>query len=131
MKRGAKKAAAPNLGPLADLLYRARQERYAAQKKVNAMKDEERALETKLRAGLLELEGMTVGGRKARVTLALKQVPQVANWDALYAHVAKTGEWELLSRSVNAEAIRERAAKKVRVPGVQLMPVQVLSVEKL
>lgn len=125
------KASSKSLGPLADLLYRARQERYAAQKRVDAMKVEERALEAKLRAGLLKLEGNTVGGRKARVTLGLKQVPKVVNWDALYAHIQKTGEFELLHRRVSDEAVKERAEQKIRVPGVQLEPVQVLSVEKL
>lgn len=118
-------------GQLADALYAARQERYALQHRVDTMKEQETALSNQLRAALLKLKGNTVGGKVARVTLESKSVPKVVSWDALYAHIKKTGEFDLLQRRVGEEAVKARWDAKQTVPGVQAEPVAKLSVEKL
>lgn len=118
-------------GQLADQLYRAREERYALQHRVDTMKEEETKLGDQLRAALLKLEGQTVGGKLARVTLKIKQVPRAVNWDATWRHIQKTGEFDLLHKRLNEEAVRARWDAKQTVPGVQAEAVSTLSVEKL
>lgn len=118
-------------GQLADQLYAARQLRYTLQHTVESMKKNEKQISDKLRVALAKLEGNTVGGRKARVTLESKPMPKVVNWDALYEHIRKTGEFDLLQRRVGEEAVRERWDKREHVPGVDSEPVAFLSVEKL
>lgn len=118
-------------GQLADALYAAREERYALQHRITKMEKEESELKDKLRAALLKLKGQTVGGRVARVTLKVKQVPRAVNWDATWKHIQKTGEFDLLHKRLNEEAVRARWDAKQSVPGVQAESVSTLSVEKL
>lgn len=59
-----------------------------------------------------------VTGKKGRVEVNAKQVPQVTDWPAFYAHIAKKKEWELLSKAIKPAAIEERWEQGKEVPGV-------------
>jgi uncharacterized small protein (DUF1192 family) len=57
---------------------------------------------------------------KAGLTATLKAVirPKVEDWEAFWAHVAQTGEWDLLYRRVSQSAFTERREAGVQVPGL-------------
>ena len=63
-----------------------------------------------------ELSG--VQGRAARVQITESPVPTVEDWEKFYAHIKKTGSFELLNRAVNRAAVKERWDARKQVPGV-------------
>lgn len=55
---------------------------------------------------------------RSRVQITENSVPVVADWTKFYAHIKKTGSFELLNRAVNRESVKERWELKKQVPGV-------------
>ncbi|MBU6231493.1 hypothetical protein KGP36_02390 [Patescibacteria group bacterium] len=119
------------LGACADALYKAREERYALQKKVTEIEEYESALKEKLIRELPKGEASGVAGRVARVSVEGKPVPRVEDWDALLEHVRKTRGFDLLQRRVNDAAVRERWDDRKTVPGVAVFNATVVKINKL
>lgn len=119
------------LAACADRLYEVKEERKAAQRIADQFKLEEAALTDHLINNLPKGEASSVGGKVARATIVTKQEPTVNNWDLLYAHIKKTGSFELLGRSLSAAAIKERWEAKKAVPGVGVFTVVKVSLNKL
>ncbi len=59
-----------------------------------------------------------VQGLAARVQITDAVIPTVDDWEKFYAHIKKTGNFELLNRAPNRKAITERWDAKKQVPGV-------------
>ncbi len=55
----------------------------------------------------------------ASVSINEDTVPDVADWDALYAHVIATGDFSLIQRRVSSTAYRELLKMGEAVPGLQ------------
>lgn len=115
----------------ADKLYELRAKRLAAQKIVDAMEAEEKALKDHIIDNLPKSEATGAAGKLARVTLVKKEVPQVENWDKLYAHIKKTGEFELLNRALSKSAVEDRWENKKKVPGVTAFTAISVSINKV
>lgn len=119
------------LGACADRVYSLRQERLEAQKKVDAMEAEEKALREHIINTLPKSETTGVAGKLARVTVITKSVPQVKDWDAFYAHVKKTSGFDLLNRALSKSAVEARWEAGKKVPGVEAFTAVTLSVNKV
>lgn len=76
-------------------------------------------------------EATGVQGHSARVQINDQVVPTVENWEAFYAHIKKTGSFELLNRAVNRKAVTERWDAKKQVPGVGRFVAKKVSCTKL
>lgn len=120
-----------SLGGCADRLYSIRQLRLGKQKEVEALEEEERALREHIINTLPKSEASGVAGKVARVSVVTKKVPQVQDWDKLYAHVKKTGAFELLQRRVADGAVKERWDQGKEVPGVITFNATTVSINKL
>jgi hypothetical protein len=108
------------LGGVADALYRTRQKRLDKALEVEALREEERALE-ELALQFLNRANLTSGrGKLATVTKVPHAVPTVTDWAKLYAHIKKTNGFDLLQRRVSTSAYRERMDAKARVPGTKV-----------
>jgi len=122
------------LAGCADRLFEIRAHRLAQQKLVDAIEAEEQALKAHLIEQLPKDHASGVAGRLARVSLVVKTVPQVEDWDAFYAAI-KQGEgtegFALLGRSLGKAAIEERWEAGQDVPGVKPFPVTTLSINKV
>lgn len=119
------------LGACADLLYKTQQERYALQHKVDALKELESALSEKIIRELPKSEATGVAGKRARATVRTKEVPQVADWPALYAYITKTKSFDLLQKRVADKSIAERWEAGKQVPGVTKFTKVVVSITKV
>lgn len=108
----------------------ARNKRLAADKVAEGLK----ATESKLKQVLMDtLEANNinaVGDRQFVYALTRHDEPTVEDWGKLYAHVRRTGEFELLFRRVNPASVKERWELKQKVPGVGAFPTISLSVTK-
>lgn len=102
----------------ADMLHTTRLERLRLQRECDNLSE----LETKLKdffiATMSKSDTTGIAGKVARVQLGTKSVPTVEDWDAFYAHVKKTGNFELMQRRLNDTAVKERWDNKKQVPGV-------------
>jgi hypothetical protein len=118
------------MGACADLLYETREKRLAAQKIVDELAKQESAVREHIINNLPKSD-TGVSGKRARVSVVTKQVPQVKDWDKFYAHVKKTGQFELMQRRLADTAIRERWDNGKQVPGVEAFGVVSVSLNKI
>lgn len=115
----------------ADLRYAVEDWRLAVQKCVEALKEVETGLNEHFIAHLPKSQASGVAGQTARVQLRTKIIPQVQDWNALYKHIKKSGEFELLQRRLTDSAIKERWEARQDVPGVGHFTAIVVSCTKL
>ena len=78
-------------------------------------------------------ESSGVQGMTSRTQVTDNPVPVIAEggWPKFYAHVKKTGEFELLNKALNRNAVRERWDQKKQVPGVTVFHDKKVSCTKL
>lgn len=119
------------LGACADRVYELRAKRLAAQKAVDLIEEEEKAIKEHLINNLPKSEASGVAGKSARVTVVTKEVPQVKDWDAFYKHVKKTGDFDLFQRSISKAAVQARWDMNKKVPGVESFDAVTLSITKV
>jgi len=119
------------LGACADRVYALRQERLAAQKVVDALEEEEKALREHIINTLPKSEATGAAGQVARVTVVTKDIPQVKDWEKFYAYVKRHNAWDLMQRRLAATAVTERWEAGKEVPGVEHFTAVTLSINKL
>jgi hypothetical protein len=124
-------------GALADLLYDLEQMSASlasiAKPALEVLGPGIKAIEDHFVSTLAVGEATGVQGQKSRVQVTSKAIPQVAaeDWPKFYAHIKKTGEFELLNRAVNRKAVQDRWDAKKQVPGVKPFFAKVVSCTKL
>jgi hypothetical protein len=119
-----------SLAACADLLYSVREERLAAQKVADALKEKETLLQEHLINNLPKSQAGGIIGKLASVVLDSKVVPKVEDWDALYKYVLKTKSFSFLQRRLSETAIQEIWDNGKEVPGVSQFKVVVLRLRK-
>ena len=68
----------------------------------------------------LDAEGLKkTANEVASVSIKEETVPDVHDWDALYAHIISTGDFSLIQRRVSSIAYRELLKLGENVPGLQ------------
>lgn len=106
------------LGVLADRLYKIKNEKAALARKVEVLDEERKQIEGQLITALPKDDATGVQGKLARVSVKVSVIGHVSDWDALQAHIKKTGSWDLLTRAVKQSAIQERWEDGKKIPGV-------------
>lgn len=91
----------------ADLLYQLREERHALQRRADRLKEAETALSDFFINTLPRSDATGIAGRVARVQIEIKPVPQVADWDRLYAYIKANDAFELVQRRLGEGAAKE------------------------
>ena len=119
------------LGELIDELYSLRQERLGVEAQAKAIKESEKKLEDRLLKDFDRAELSKAAGKLATVTVTPKVVPNVVDWDKLYAYIMKNKAFELLHRRVNEGAWSERREHGEDVPGTESFTALKVSVHKL
>ena len=68
----------------------------------------------------LDAEGLKkTANEVASVSIKEETVPDVHDWDALYAHIISSGDFSLIQRRVSSTAYRELLKLGYNVPGLQ------------
>ena len=119
------------MGACADQLYELREERLRRQKLVDELAAEEAALKEYIIQTLPKSEASGVAGKVARVSVTVKDVPQVKDWEKFHAYVKKTGSFELLQKRISKEAVDERLEAGVKLPGLEVFKLPVVGINKL
>jgi hypothetical protein len=78
-------------------------------------------------------ESSGVQGMASRTQITDNPVPVIAEggWPKLYAHIKKTGEFELLNKALNRSAVKERWDARKQVPGTTVFHDKRVSCTKL
>jgi hypothetical protein len=118
------------IGACIDALYKLRQERFAIEKKAEAIQKKESELESHILETFNKSDLDGARGKFATAGVSQNTVPTVKDWDKLYRYIKKTDAFELLQRRVSATAYRERLDQKEVVPGVEAFIVTKLSLKK-
>lgn len=116
-----------NLAEAADLLYTIRQNRLAKAKELEIFTKHETALRDHLINNLPKSKAEGVTGKLVNATITTKEVPQVEDWDKVYTYIKKNNAFDLLGRSLNSTAVKERWENKKKIPGVGVFTVTSLS----
>lgn len=98
--------------------------------KVEKLRQECKELEEHVFTLLRKQKAMGGSGAKAKVKVTESNVPVVEDWDAFYAHIQETGEFDLLGRAVKSPAIKARWEDEVEVPGIGVFKKTKLSITK-
>jgi len=132
-----------SLGACVDLDHRLRTARLDADKLVKAQKAEEDQVKDHIINNVPKGDAGAVGKEYKGIVYTAPSY-QVEDWDKFYAHIKKTGEFDLLNRALNQAAVQERVDAQERPrgkrgenwkpklpPGVKLFTVVKLSVTKV
>lgn len=120
-----------SLGACVDLLKSIEQTRLAKAKELEVFSEQEKVLRAHLIDQLPKSQLGGVAGKNYRAEIKRDHVPQVEDWSELQKHIKKTGDFDLLGRSINKKAVEERWGNKKKVPGVKSFEIIKLSVTKL
>jgi len=107
------------IGECADALYALKEQKAFMAAQLKSVTDAEAALKEHIINTLPKSNASGVAGRLARVRVGTKDVPSVTDWAKLQAYVRRTGEFELLGRSIAAAAVEERWTAGKKIPGVE------------
>jgi hypothetical protein len=119
------------LASLADQYAAARDQRLAAQRRVDSLKDRENELKASLMKEMQIAEVSIIGGKHYSVRLSTTEEPAVADWSTLYEYISQTGAFDLLQRRISPPAIRLRWEDDEQIPGLTTYPVSKISVSKV
>jgi len=90
---------------------------------------------TKLEADIMEQMSQNglhkAASDKASVTMRLATHPAITDWNAFYAYVAETKQFELLHKRLSSTAFKERFAAGETIPGTTITESYELSVYRV
>lgn len=120
-----------NLGAQADLYDTIREERLEIESRAEELKKQETQIKEHLIEALKKAKMTGAAGSRVRADIDKKEYPTVTDIKKLYAHIKKTGEFDLLNRAVNAKAVKERWEAKKTIPGVGKFTKSTLSITRI
>jgi len=115
------------LGARIDKLFEMRTARLAAQKAVDAMREEEGVLSGLVLDHLAAERSEKASGKLATASRVMKTVGKVHDWPKFQKYVAEHDAFDLLQRRVNDAAYRDRLELGERVAGIDPENVLTLS----
>lgn len=122
---------APELAALVDSYAGIRKRKAELNKEVDRLAEDGERIRVFLLAAM-DAQGLSaLGGHIASVSVKVKSVPRPADWGAIYEHIQRTGEFDLLHRRLADTAVRTRWQHGENIPGVESTDVRDLSVSSV
>lgn len=115
----------------ADLLYQARAARLLVQKNVDAIAALESELKAHLIAAAAAKKATGFRGKLALFTCEKVEQPVVSNWDKLWPWIVKNKVYAAVQKRINTECISEHLLAGEKVPGIDKIFVDKVSVTKV
>lgn len=105
-----------SLGACVDLYYDEKQTRLEAAKSVAVLKEREDFVKDHIINNVPKGDSGAIGQRYKGVVYT-DTIYVVEDWDKLYKHLKKTGEFDLLNRALNQAAVKDRVEAQERPRG--------------
>lgn len=118
------------LGVLIDGLYEMRAKRIELARKVDDMKGQEAVRRIEILDRLKAQKAEKSSGQYATASRKVSTTYRPADWKKVYAHIKKTGDFDLLQQRLATTACEARFAAGKKVPGVESFQVEDLSITK-
>jgi hypothetical protein len=120
------------LGACADTLFDLKEARLAQQKIVDALAAQESEIKNHI-INTMPKSDSGAAGKHHQVRVVREEAPRIGDDAAFYAYVKKHGAFDMLQRSLNAKAVRERMEgnKGKSLPGVEMFGVVKVSLTKV
>lgn len=119
------------IGLCADLLWEMDQKRKKLETQAEDIKKEQIRLREHIINNLPKSKASGVSGRKARVTIVIKEILQVKDWTKFYAYMFKKKSPELLQKRLSEGAVQERLEAGEDIPGVEIFKTKTVSMGKV
>lgn len=119
------------LGGCADRLFELKAKQALAQRVVDELDSERKALTEHVINTLPKSEATGVAGKVARVKVVTKEIPQVRDWPAFYAYARKINRLDLMQRRLNEAGVKELLEAKKKVAGVEIFTAVSISLTKV
>jgi hypothetical protein len=120
-----------SLAACADKIYTLREERLTAQRMVNDIEEEEKALRQYIIDTLPKSQSTGVAGKLARVTVKTKEVPRIVDFEAYWKWIFKKKAFDVPQKSLSSAAVEARWENGEKVGGVEPFTVVTLSINKV
>lgn len=120
-----------SLAECADLAYLLRERRLEIQRSTKEIDEQEKLVKEYLIQNLPKSQASGVSGKVANAKIEKKTVPTITDKKKFLAYVKKTGDFDLITSSMNAKAVEERWDNKKKVPGVGEFEVIKVSLTKV
>jgi hypothetical protein len=108
-----------NIKDLIDEFVATKNEREALSATIKDMTEKLGRLEADIMALMSHAGISQAGSDKASCTMKLTKHPAIKDWQAFYAYVASTGQFELLHKRLSSTAFRERWEAGEVIPGTE------------
>lgn len=119
------------LGGCADELFSIREEKKRLTRLVDELEERESTLREHIIATLPKSDLTGASGNIANVRVVTKDVPQVKDWDSVYAFIQKRKAFHLLQRRLSEGVVKEYWDDDVKIPGVEHFNLVSVSLTKL
>lgn len=120
-----------NLADCADLLFKTKNDRLAAERALEPLISFEKELKQHIIDNLPKSKIGGIAGKVVRVEIRKKEIPQVSDEKAFERFAHKKGNEDLLVMRPNHKAIEDRWEAGKKIPGVSVFTAVTLSVNKL
>lgn len=108
----------PTLGGMIDQLYMLVEEKRVLDSALAELDEKRRFVEAAIMEKMGEQNLERSGGTLANASITTSIVPQVTDWDAFYAFIARRKYWHLLEKRPSSTGCRELFETKGKIPGV-------------
>lgn len=120
-----------SLAECADLAYTLRERRLEIQRSTKQLEEQEKLVKEYLINNLPKSQASGVSGKVANAKIERDTVPTITDKKKFLAYVKKTGDFDLITSSMNPRAVKERWEHKKKVPGIGEFQVVKLSLTKV
>lgn len=120
-----------DLARLADEYAETKDLRLKLEKEAEEVKKKESELRQALIDNIDKSDATGVAGKKVRITIVSKKKPTVTDWDALWTHIRRRGDYDLVQRRLSDTAVKARWEEGKEIPGVEAFNVLDLSVSRV
>jgi len=109
-----------NIGEMINELYELRSMRLDFEKQVEAMKQEEKALEAALTEQAQSLAVTSLKSNIASFSISTEVVPNVLDWESIYKFITEKEDFSLLQKRISVTSWRDYYTEEsILVPGTQ------------
>lgn len=127
----AKKAGKRTLGVIADAILENKLEVKRLNRVIEAHEAQIKTLEVELQAAAGKEELTSGGGTKSEWSIAPHTVPQVVNWDEVYAYIKENDYFHLLQRRPAVKACQEIWELGKVIPGVERFTINRVTIKEV
>lgn len=119
------------LGACVDKAYTLRAERLEIEKKAEAVKAQEEAIKQHILATFSKADIDGAKGKVANASVSRSVKASVKDWPTVQKYIESHDAWDLMIKSINNKAYRDRLEAGEEIPGVERFDTVTLSLTKI